>query len=94
LQFLLNTQDSERDFVYALERLLLPHHAELLRRAYDKWRGESRSAPASAEDFVALALQEEFGDIDAAYHRLSPTIMDVLATLLKENQDEFVRVTP
>jgi Domain of unknown function (DUF4375) len=94
LQFFLNTHDSDRDFVHALERLLLPAHAELLRRAYDRWKPELRSEPGSAEEFVALALQEDFADVDTAYYQLSATITDALEALLKERQDEFVPVRP
>jgi hypothetical protein len=92
LQFFLNTQDLGRDFVHALERMLLPAHAELLRRAYDRWRARPRSEPENAEEFVELARKEEFADVDTAYHQLSPTITDGLERLLKEHRDEFVRV--
>jgi len=83
LQFFLNTQDSERDFVDALEGLSLPAHAKLLRCAYDRWKGRPRSEPARAEEFVAAALHEEFADVDAAYHQLNPTTTDALNALVK-----------
>jgi hypothetical protein len=93
LQFFLNTHSLDRDFVEALERLSLPAHAELLRRANSRWRRQPRSDPSNPEEFAALAVQEEFGDVDSAYHQLHPTITDALQVCLKQHQDEFVRVS-
>jgi hypothetical protein len=94
LQFFLNTHPLDRDYARALEGLSLPAHAELFRRANSRWRCQRRSAPSKPEEFVALAVQEEFGDVDSAYHQLHPTITDALQVCLKEHQDEFVRVRP
>jgi hypothetical protein len=51
-------------------------HAEILREAIERWRGQSRVRPESAEEYVEEALEAEFDDLDGAMYDLYPPLED------------------
>jgi hypothetical protein len=78
--------------VNALGSLGLERQASVLHRAVQVWKSRERSPAATAEEFVENALEDEFRELDAAYHECTPTIVEALDALLREHRDEFVVV--
>jgi hypothetical protein len=60
--------------------------------ASELYLSSTRSHPTSVEEYVELALEEEFSDFDARFHECSPTLQKRLEEHLERNQSSFIRI--
>lgn len=90
LQFFLNRQDRIRDTGTALRSLAAFEQADIFDEAFSTWRSKSRTRPANADEYVAIALNGEFDTFDAAFYRCPVSITTVLQRHLAEHETNFV----
>ena len=91
LQFFANRgTDLLEETVESLEASGLPCQATVLRRAASAWLAVERQPPESVEEYVEVALENELGTFDVAFHACSPSVFEALASHLDRHQDEYV----
>jgi hypothetical protein len=85
---------SERlsETIDSLARLRATCHQRVLTDAADKWLADVRSPIQTAEEFCEIALDDEFGEFDARFHKCEPDLMHFLLVHLQQNQDKFIAV--
>jgi hypothetical protein len=76
--------------VDALVALRLEQQASVLRRAIQVWESCERVPAITAEEFVDNALEEDFDELDTAYHDCTPSVVDALQRYLQDHRGEFV----
>ena len=91
LQFFLNRgTDLVEETLASLRANGLPCHASVLRRAAEAWLASERRAPDSVEEYVEIALEDEFGEFDQAFHGCRPDVHEALQRHLERHRDEYV----
>ena len=67
-----------------------PAHARVLEQALTRWRSAARLRPADALEYVAVALEAEFDDLDTAFHDCEVTLIQVLRRHFVEHEGNFI----
>jgi hypothetical protein len=65
----------------------------LLSAAVARWLSNPRKRIETGEEYVATALQDEFGDLDSAYYSCKPDITSLLHAYLDSHFNDFVELT-
>ncbi|MFN7919325.1 MAG: DUF4375 domain-containing protein [Bryobacteraceae bacterium] len=90
LQFFLNRPDNAPEMtVRALETLGAHSHACILARAVAIWRQSIRTAPASEQELVEMALLGEFDALDAEFYALASDLVQILEAHLRQNRAAY-----
>jgi len=93
LQYFINRGvDEARSAVIELPRLGAAKYGDLLKRALAAWDEQARERPQTAQEYVDVALENEFGGFDAEYYAMTPTLIEVLEAHLSAHQVRFVLV--
>jgi hypothetical protein len=66
-------------------------HADILRKAVDRWQGTERTQPQSLMEYHATEVKREFRDLDSAFSKFSPCISALLDNYAIANEAHFVR---
>lgn len=90
LQFFLNRPGHPMlETVLALETLGAKEHAEVLLQAL---KLSPPASPTTGEEFVAMALEDEFERLDKTFYSIVPTVTDLLESHLDTNIADFFMV--
>jgi hypothetical protein len=91
LQYFTN-QGLERgeEAIASLDALGAGAYARILEQAQARWRSAKRLPPADALDYVAVALEAEFDDLDLAFGNCDVTLIQVLERHFAKHKDDFV----
>jgi len=93
LQYFLNRGIVEaRNAIGELRRLGAAQFGDLLERAVSVWDEQQRKPPTTSSEYVQLSQANEFGQFDAEYYSMSPTLIEILEANLSENQDQYVMI--
>jgi len=75
----------------ALLSLGAEEQSKVLKKAAEKLNSE-RSKISSVNEFAEKALEGNFDEQDNAYHKCSPTVIELLQRYLTDKQDNFVEI--
>ena len=76
--------------VGALVKLGARVHAAVLESALASIPPDSDSSPVSAEEYVAIALEDPYGEFDQAFHEARPPLQSVLESYLESHLSAFI----
>ena len=76
----------------ALKIIGAEEQAEILSQASEQHSAKKRKHPLTVEEFVNLALEDEFGEFDKRYYHCSPDINSYLEEYLQTHMSEFVKL--
>ena len=101
LQFFENTsiryKDKEKNAISltlkALKNIGARKQASILSQASRRYFAQKREHPATVEEFVELALEGEFEEIDKRYYHCSPDMNYFLEKYLQTHMTEFVKIS-
>jgi hypothetical protein len=95
LQYFINRgDDHSEETIQALHSLGARGQARVLAQAVALWRSAHREASVDAEVYVEEALEDEFGDLDKAFHACPENLASVLQRHLAVNEPEFIARDP
>ena len=80
------------DTVHALTIIGANDQAKLLEDAYYIYSGKSRKAINTIEDYVDVAQEGEFNEIDMCFYDCNPQMQDILEEYLNRHRDQFVEI--
>ncbi len=78
------------DTIHALGLLGAVCQQNVLRDAGALFRSREREPMKSVEEYVATALEDEFGEFDRRFEMCSPSLQECLEEHLKQHQSTFV----
>lgn len=78
--------------VRALNRLDVACQARVLAEAAARYAATTRATITSVANYVEVALDGEFEDLDSAFHDCSPSLIEALEKYLKRHESEFVLI--
>ena len=91
LQFFENERIERAEAIFrSLHAIGASCQARVLEAAISRWRRVNRESPQSVEDYVKLALEGEFSDLDAQFYDCIPTMRQFLERYLDQNETEFI----
>jgi hypothetical protein len=101
LQFSENTsihyQDKDKNAISltlkALKNIGARKQANILSQASRRYFAQKEEHPATVKEFVDLALEDEFEEIDERYYNCSPDINYYLEKYLQTLMTEFVKIS-
>jgi hypothetical protein len=67
-----------RKTIQSLHALGAHDHAHVLERALARWRSAARPIPADADEYVAIALEGEFDELDQTFQACPTQLIDAL----------------
>jgi hypothetical protein len=85
-----NSYERSEEALRSLVELGAGGHARVLEQALTRWRSAARLRPADAMEYVAVALEAEFDDLDTAFHNCEVTLMQVLQRHFVEHEGNFI----
>jgi hypothetical protein len=90
-QFFSNhTNEQTGDTIVALKAMGAPSHARVLELALAKWRSAARIPPADTLEYLAIALESEFEDLDRAFHDCQETLIAVLQHHFSAHESDYI----
>jgi Domain of unknown function (DUF4375) len=93
LQYFENRGGAEaQEAVTALGRLGASCQARVLARAVARYVAKTRPEIASVTEYVEVALEGEFDDLDREFHDCRPSLVEALQKYLEQHQGEFVLI--
>ena len=91
LQYFTNhSYERSEEALRSLVELGASGHARVLEQALTRWRSAARLRPADVLEYVAVALEAEFDDLDTAFHDCEVTLMQVLQRHFVEHEGNFI----
>jgi hypothetical protein len=91
LQYFENRGTAESsETISALGRLGATCQADVLSRAAARYSGKPRPKIESVDEYIDVALEGEFDDLDQAFHACQSSLVEALEKYLAGNQREFV----
>ena len=78
--------------VNALKIIGANDQAKLLEDAYYIYSGKSRNPINTIEDYVDVAQDGEFNEIDMYFYTCKPQMQDILEEYLNRHKDQFVEI--
>lgn len=91
LQFVLNRgPDQIQETVDALHRLGATAHAKLLEQAILLWNSKPRPNPSEVREYVDVALEPDFEDLDNAFYSFPVELTTFLQQHLLKYEGEFI----
>jgi hypothetical protein len=80
------------DTLEALIQVGAACQSSVLQGAGKQYLSRPRRGFKCKEEYVAAALEDEFGPFDIRFHRCLPDLIECLEAELKRNQDRFIEI--
>jgi hypothetical protein len=94
-QYFQNRGTDEVDFlIVALRQLSADSLAQVAAQAKERLVSHPPERVRTPEEFVDGALEGTFDEIDAAFHKCSPTIVEALEAYLRAHESDFIERVP
>jgi len=91
LQYFTNGHDERGEkTIESLGALGAEAQAQVLVSALARWRSAARLPPADAQEYEAIALENELEDLDRAFHACPIQLLDVLMRHFAEHEADFI----
>lgn len=90
LQYFTNRSEGGEETIRSLGVLGADAQAQVLEKALARWRSAARLPPADAQEYVAIALENELEDLDRAFHECPIQLLDVLKRHFAEHEADFI----
>lgn len=91
LQYFENRRDDPvTETIQALDALGAHAQARILEQAVARWNSAGRLPAADLDEYVAIALEGEFEDLDGAFYRCPVQILDHLGHHLAAHEADFI----
>jgi hypothetical protein len=90
LQFFLNQGGDPIKTIEALHSAGAFPQARILEQGLKRWESRARPKRNETYDYLALARQREFDDLDRAFGECAVSLTDVLESLLREHEAKYI----